>query len=141
MGIVKANANKARLKGVYVLIIRVEKPIRVEVGGLGELTFNPGMYAYVGSAQNGLEPRVARHKKKVKPLFWHIDYLLNNAEANVTDVYFKPAAKTEECRIACFLNSKATPINGFGCSDCACYSHLFHAQNFNFLREHMQPLN
>jgi Uri superfamily endonuclease len=39
------------LKGVYVLIIQVEKEAVLNVGALGTLTFKPGLYAYVGSAQ------------------------------------------------------------------------------------------
>jgi Uri superfamily endonuclease len=73
-------------------------------------------------------------------LFWHIDYLLNNEAAKVMAVYYKPALKTEECKIASLLEANAKPIAGFGCSDCHCSSHLFHAQNFDFLRRYVQPL-
>ncbi|MCJ7761950.1 hypothetical protein MUP38_00660, partial [Candidatus Bathyarchaeota archaeon] len=48
------------LKGVYVLIIRVDKDTGVNVGDLGKLTFEKGLYAYVGSAQNNLEQRIKR---------------------------------------------------------------------------------
>ena len=115
-------------------------PIRANVGALGELKFPQGMYAYVGSAQNNLELRVKRHERKDKPLFWHIDYLLNNEAAKVMAVYYKLGYKMEECKIASLLEANARPIAGFGCSDCSCSSHLFHAQNFDFLRGYMQPL-
>jgi Uri superfamily endonuclease len=115
-------------------------PIRTNVGALGELKFPQGMYAYVGSAQNNLELRVKRHERKDKPLFWHIDYLLNNEAAKVMAVYYKLGRKMEECKIASLLEANAQPIAGFGCSDCSCSSHLFHAQNFDFLRGYMQPL-
>ena len=128
------------LKGIYVLIIQIDKAIKPQIGALGELIFHEGLYAYVGSAQNNLELRVARHRRKEKPLFWHIDYLLNNEAAKVMAVYYKPGRKTEECKIARLLEANAQPIAGFGCSDCHCSSHLFHVQNFDFLREHMQPL-
>ena len=128
------------MKGVYVLIIQIKMPIRTDVGALGELKFPQGMYAYVGSAQNNLELRVKRHERKDKPLFWHIDYLLNHEAAKVMAVYYKPGCKTEECKIASLLEANAQPITGFGCSDCPCSSHLFHAQNFDFLRRHMRRL-
>jgi Uri superfamily endonuclease len=129
-----------RLKGIYVLIIQINQAIQPKIGALGELAFTEGLYAYVGSAQNNLELRVARHRRKEKRLFWHIDYLLNNEAAKVISVYHKPGCKTEECRIASLLEANAQPIAGFGCSDCSCSSHIFHAQNFDFLRGCMQPL-
>jgi len=128
------------LKGIYILIIRIEKTIKTRIGSLGNLTFIRGLYAYVGSAQNNLELRVARHRRKEKRLFWHIDYLLNNGAAKVIAVFYKPGCKTEECEIASLLEANAQPIAGFGCSDCHCSSHLFSAQNFGFLRGYVQPL-
>ena len=128
------------MKGIYVLIIRIEKTIKTRIGTLGDLTFIQGLYAYVGSAQNSLELRVARHRRKEKRLFWHIDYLLNNEAANIIAVYYAPRGKTEECKTANLLETNGQPIAGFGCSDCHCSSHLFYVQNFDFLREYMQPL-
>ena len=129
-----------QLKGIYVLIIQINQAIQPQIGALGRIAFTEGLYAYVGSAQNNLELRVARHQRKEKPLFWHIDYLLNNEAAKVMAVYYKPGCKTEECKIARLLEANAQPIAGFGCSDCHCSSHLFHGQNFDFLRVSMQPL-
>ena len=123
-----------------MLIIRISKSISVKVGALGEIAFAEGLYAYVGSAQNNLELRVARHKRKEKRLFWHIDYLLNNEAANVIAVYCSAGLKTKECEIASLLGANAQPIAGFGCSDCKCSSHLFCAQIFDFLQKNMQPL-
>jgi Uri superfamily endonuclease len=129
------------LKGIYVLIIRVDKSIQTRIGALGDLTFNGGLYAYVGSAQNNLERRVLRHQRKEKRLFWHIDYLLNNPAAKIIDALYKPSGKSEECKIASLLaQNGCTPIIGFGCSDCQCSSHLFQALSFDFLRGHMLPL-
>ena len=128
------------LKGIYVLIIRVNSVIHPKIGALGMLTFPVGFYAYVGSAQNNLELRVKRHESRQKRLFWHIDYLLNNEAARVVDVYFVLGRKTKECVIASLLEKNAEAIAGFGCSDCRCRSHLFHAQDFGFLQEHMQLL-
>jgi Uri superfamily endonuclease len=129
-----------RLKGIYVLIIQINQTIQPKIGALGRLTFTEGLYAYVGSAQNNLELRVARHRRKEKRLFWHIDYLLNNEAAKVMAVYYKPGLKTEECKIASLIEANAQPIAGFGCSDCNCRSHLFRVQNFGFLRGRVKPL-
>ena len=127
------------MKGIYVLIVEITKTISFSVGALGLLTFDSGLYAYVGSAQNNLDLRVKRHKSSMKHLFWHIDYLLNNEEAKIICVYFAQGDKTKECKIALLLHKNADPIAGFGCSDCHCESHLFHAENFDFLEKCMQP--
>ena len=113
------------MKGVYVLVIDVSKDIQEKIGCLGNINFSKGTYAYVGSAQNNLEKRVARHRSKKKTLFWHIDYLLNNEFVNVTNVFCKKAGKSEECEIANNLNKTENIIPKFGCSDCRCKSHLF----------------
>jgi len=128
------------LKGIYILIIQIDKAIQLKIGALGELAFIEGLYAYVGSAQNNLELRVARHRRKEKRFFWHIDYLLNNEAAKVIAVYYTPGGKTEECKTANLLETIGQPIAGFGCSDCHCGSHLFHVQNFDLLLEYVQPL-
>jgi Uri superfamily endonuclease len=129
------------LKGTYVLIIQINKRIRCKIGALGEITFPAGLYAYVGSAQNNIALRVARHLRKEKRLFWHIDYLLNNKAAKIINVYYKPGCKTEECRIASLLAQIGEPITSFGCSDCRCTSHLFHTESSEFLKKYMFPLN
>lgn len=113
------------MKGVYVLVIDVSKDIQEKIGCLGNIRFPKGTYAYVGSAQNNLEKRVARHRSKKKKMFWHIDYLLNNEFANVTNVFCKKAGKSEECKIANSLNKAENRVQKFGCSDCKCTSHLF----------------
>ena len=72
----KLRYTEEKIKGIYVLFIRVERDIVVKIGSLGKLKFSKGIYAYVGSAQNGIKKRIARHLKKRKRKFWHIDYLL-----------------------------------------------------------------
>lgn len=125
-----------KLKGIYVLIIQLETAVQIRVGALGTITFSAGTYAYVGSAQNSLEQRVKRHLRKEKKLFWHIDYLLADKAANVTQVYYATGDKACECNIANLVAQKAAPISGFGCSDCNCGSHLFHSENFQFIADH-----
>ncbi|MEA2003452.1 MAG: GIY-YIG nuclease family protein [archaeon] len=113
------------MKGVYILMIDVDKDIQEKIGSLGNIRFQRGTYAYVGSAQNNLEKRVARHLSEKKNLFWHIDYLLDNRYAKATKVFYREAGKSEECRIADRLKKSETTVPKFGCSDCNCGSHLF----------------
>ena len=115
------------MKGIYILVILIRKSISIRVGALGKIEFKKGKYAYIGSAQNGIESRVARHLRHEKKKFWHIDYLLDNKNVSVEEVWYKEAPKDEECKVAGMLAGKdAYPtIPGFGCSDCKCVSHLF----------------
>jgi Uri superfamily endonuclease len=125
------------VKGVYVLVISVDENIEVDVGALGSIGFEEGLYAYVGSAQNSLEKRVKRHLRKAKRNFWHIDYLLDNEAVRVVKVFYKESDKAEECRIAEKLSEKGIAVKGFGCSDCGCVSHLFRVDDYGFLRDFM----
>lgn len=99
------------------------------MGALGKLTFEKGLYAYVGSAQRNLEKRINRHFRKNKQLFWHIDYLLNSDAARIVEVFYKDAVKNEECAIARQIDGIGKRVDGFGCSDCDCKSHLFHVND------------
>jgi Uri superfamily endonuclease len=106
------------------MLIRVSKDISLIVGKLGDLEFQKGSYAYIGSALNGLQGRLSRHQRKEKKIFWHIDYLLK--KAIIEDIYFKETNKKEECLIADKLAKKFGSIRNFGSSDCKCSSHLFY---------------
>ncbi len=129
------------LKGIYVLIIRLDGDADVNIGALGERTFKKGLYAYVGSAQNNLEQRVKRHLRKEKRKFWHIDYLLDSNATKVVEVLYRQGGKAEECTLANLLAKTGEAVNGFGCSDCHCKSHLFRTSDTRFLREYMQVLD
>ena len=48
------------------MIINVRKDIKERIGALGKINFKKGKYVYVGSAQNNLEKRIARHLSKDK---------------------------------------------------------------------------
>ena len=128
------------MKGIYILIVSVDRDINVNVGALGSLKFEKGMYAYVGSAQNYLEKRVKRHLGREKKKFWHIDYLLDNPRAKVHRVFHKNAGRPEECRTTEELDKKGIPIPGFGSSDCKCESHLFKIADYEFLRKQMSEM-
>jgi len=124
-------------RGIYVLVISVNNDIRVNVGALGGVNFEKGLYAYVGSAQRSLERRIERHFRKTKRKFWHIDYLLDNDAVKVLEVLHKEAGKPDECKIAKKISKKGIPMKGFGSSDCKCASHLFKLKDYQFLREFM----
>ena len=113
------------MKGIYCLIIEIKKCINKKIGKLGNIDFNKGSYIYVGSAQNGIEKRVKRHFKKKKKKYWHVDYLLDDKNVKIEKYLCKKGSKKEECKIAKFLASFGDIIQGFGCSDCKCISHLF----------------
>jgi Uri superfamily endonuclease len=123
------------MRGVYILIILITEDVAVNIGSLGKILFERGLYAYVGSAQNGLEKRVARHFKKYKRKFWHIDYLLEDERAEIVEVFYKEAGKEEECRIANKLGEMNQSIRGFGSSDCNCKSHIFKLNDPNLAEE------
>lgn len=71
---------------------------------------------------NGLEARLARHLSKSKKLHWHIDYLLKESE--IAEIIYNEGQKVE-CDISHYISTKASSVNGFGCSDCDCESHLY----------------
>ncbi|MCS7144580.1 MAG: GIY-YIG nuclease family protein [Archaeoglobaceae archaeon] len=104
----------------YILVLYNDRKQKIEVGKLGFFEFEPGYYYYVGSAEK--ISRVRRHfgRKRKK---WHIDYI-----SEVFDVLGAILLNFEECELA--KKVKLTPIKGFGCSDCDCYSHLFYSRNF-----------
>lgn len=129
------------MKGIYILLIKIDKNREIEIGSLGKINFDKGIYSYIGSAQNNLEKRIQRHKVKNKKLRWHIDYLLKNKYVKILKIYYKKAGREEECKIAKMLSKTEIPISKFGCSDCDCKSHLFKIKNLkNILNLRMDEL-
>jgi endonuclease-3 len=118
----------ATMKGIYVLILRMKESKDIRVGKLGRLHFRRGYYSYVGSAQgSGGEKRITRHFNvahgKNTTRRWHIDYLLPHSE--VICAVFSPTDEALECVVAKILSEYCEALQGFGCSDCQCESHLF----------------
>jgi|Deesub1362B_J571_1020462.scaffolds.fasta_scaffold00061_2 sugar fermentation stimulation protein A len=115
---------EAEDRGSYILLIRVDNSKRIRVGSIGSIHFRRGYYLYVGSAMGSLSTRINRHLRKKKPLRWHIDYLVKEAD------YIKalPIRMLEplECLISEAIRETADDsIKGFGTSDCRCESHLY----------------
>ncbi|MFC1657535.1 DNA/RNA nuclease SfsA [Candidatus Moduliflexota bacterium] len=110
--------------GSYVLILRLKRRRRIEVGRLGEILFEKGYYLYAGSAFRGLGKRIERHRRGGGNPFWHIDYLRSLADFQAA--FPVRSADRLECPIAESLESTADrSIPGFGASDCRCRTHLF----------------
>jgi len=117
------------MKGVYVLIMRLDRDKNIIIGKLGSIHFKKGYYAYTGSALGtGGIKRVKRHfdvaTGENRTRKWHIDYLMPHSE--VLCAVFLSTSEALECTVAESLEFEGVP--GFGCSDCTCGSHLFFSQ-------------
>ncbi len=76
-----------------------------------------------------MKSRVARHLAREKRKRWHIDWL--TTQPGVVRVAVACTMLTGlECRIAAVLSNRADMrVDGFGCSDCGCGSHLHYFSN------------
>ena len=108
----------------YQLHIHISDNIEIQIGKLGKFNFPRGHYIYTGSAKKNIDERIKRHQSNSpdKKLHWHIDYLLNDKNAKITEVH---KFEKEEC----ILNQETcgeTIVPDFGSSDCKnkCKSHL-----------------
>ncbi|WP_321423425.1 GIY-YIG nuclease family protein [uncultured Methanobacterium sp.] len=120
---------KTILKGTYCLLINLNQNQSLKIGKKGDIQFKKGCYIYVGSALNSLEGRIRRHLRQNKKMHWHVDYLLDSPNTQVTDVFYIDDGIKHECNLAAQIAPKSEAINGFGCSDCKCPAHLFYFQN------------
>jgi Uri superfamily endonuclease len=115
-------------KGVYTIVVLLARDEIIDVGSLGSVKVKRGLYAYTGSGLGrgalSLRGRVLRHISKRKKPKWHIDYLTLSSSSMVVGVVASQAEKRFECLVASAINSIAEPVEGFGCSDCTCRSHL-----------------
>lgn len=110
--------------GAYLAVLHLSEPAEIAIGALGMVHFAAGYYVYVGSARRGITARLARHSRRRKGMHWHIDYLRSRAEW--IEGYALRTQDDLECRLAAHLGELADwEIPGFGCSDCACGTHLF----------------
>ena len=111
--------------GTYVLIITLGSDLTTEVGALGTLSFPAGVYLYTGSALGGLDQRVSRHIRHEKTVKWHIDRL--TVAADSVSAYESYPDYVPECELASMAGDcgMVPSVDGFGCSDCSCRTHLF----------------
>jgi sugar fermentation stimulation protein A len=116
--------NKLINSGNYLLIIFLNENKSINIGHLGYIYFEVGYYIYVGSSMRNLKQRINRHKDKIKKLFWHIDYLLQDAK--LLHVLPIRSETNLECSVAREIKNIANKtISYFGSSDCNCASHLY----------------
>ena len=139
---IRANALEISGKGSYVLVLRLDEQIDVDVGKLGLVRFRSSVYLYFGSALNGLNGRIQRHLRREKKIHWHIDRL--TSLASIEDVWWINDGKNWECAWANeteALTRRVTSVAGFGSSDCNCGSHLHAfeaASNIESVRRRLQ---
>ncbi len=116
-----------RRPGTYVLVATLGSDTVLDVGALGAVNLMAGTYCYVGSAMGGLDQRVSRHISRDKSVRWHIDRLTLAAD----DVYAYESYPdpVPECTLARMASGSGMvpAVDGFGCSDCRCRTHLFRA--------------
>jgi len=118
-------------KGTYCLLIHQKANEKIVIGQEGKLSFDKGYYVYIGSAMNSLEGRIQRHLSKYKKLHWHVDYLLDNPQSSINKVYFSDDEVKHECDLAKSIAENGKEVQGFGCSDCKCNSHLIYFLNID----------
>jgi len=126
--------------GTYTLLIELPREIDLSVGALGAQTLPRGWYAYTGSALgSGGFSRVDRHRRVAAGehdvRHWHVDYLLGHGATTLRDVVRAPGADVE-CAVASEL--LASPVEGFGASDCDCEAHLGYAPEEAELRRRVE---
>jgi len=121
--------------GIYTLLLFLSKQVTLTIGKLGKQRFPMGYYTYTGSAlgkgASSLKHRIARHLRKDKRRFWHIDYLLADENVSVEAVIVAETNENMECKtnqhIKTIMGAKVQ-VKGFGASDCRknCKSHLLY---------------
>lgn len=115
-------------RGIYCLLFTAPS-CRIRVGALGDLLFDPGWYIYVGSAlgPGGLS-RVRRHlrinREGTDRPHWHIDYLSRHPGVILRARICAHTDHPMECGLARTIGGEG--VEGFGCSDCRCTSHLLY---------------
>lgn len=110
--------------GCYIFIIRLPAAQAVAIGSKGSMVFKQGYYLYVGSAKNNLSKRLERHQRKRKRFHWHIDYLRACCEFQAA-IAIRTTADLEHELAGAIKAIAGWQVPGFGCTDCACASHLF----------------
>ena len=117
--------------GTYALILRSHSKGIVQVGRWRQIELQQGYYVYIGSAfgPGGVKARVLRHCRRKKSRHWHLDYL-QEFMCPVFAWYSHRTRRLEhEWAQVLHEMSCMSAIQGFGCSDCRCYSHLFHTSH------------
>lgn len=119
-------------QGAYALVFRNMRSRRVRTGALGSLSYDPGIWVYVGSAMGkgsaSLGRRLGRHFHGAEKKHWHIDHLLSEG-AKILGAFWIENKRRYECRLVAALQRSGYFTDGprgFGSSDCrsGCGTHL-----------------
>jgi Uri superfamily endonuclease len=119
--------------GIYLLLLRLEVPIRLTIGALGRFSFPAGWYVYTGTSRRNLHARLERHFAARKKKRWHIDFLTSAAMLTPVGAVMFAGETAEEGE--CTLNRRVGALlglvqftPGFGASDCqnGCGAHLWY---------------
>lgn len=131
------------MQGTYTLIIDLEKDLAFRLKSLGDLSFEKGVWLYVGSAMGkgstSLENRIERHFRSEKTIHWHIDHLLKS-NTRISSAIWAESVVHAECEIAKGIEQIENIFpgpKGFGASDCRkkCWTHLFQSKVESGLEE------
>ncbi len=115
-------------KGVYLLLCFLPSDCKLKTKSK-VFSLKKGYYYYCGSAMRGLSSRVNRHLKKEKvKKHWHIDFLTEKAQILFVNPYIVGDNALEHILAEILFNEGLTPVDGFGCGDCKCKSHLFYSK-------------
>ncbi len=123
--------------GIYALLIHIVMNIRIQPRKQPEFELPPAIYVNGGPAlgitSTNLRQRIHRHFQTTSqnPLFWHIDFLLQETGPPILCV-FAETQQPLECLLIQTLQAKGgRPILGFGSSDCKvnCGGHLLSYPN------------
>lgn len=129
--------------GTYALIFKNEKQVQVQIGQWKKITLCSGYYIYIGSAfgPGGIRARVSRHCRVDKPKRWHLDYI--SCMAQPVEAWISYATKHLEHEWADVFRNQTpfTPVEGFGCTDCRCLSHLFYSSHRPELKTYQDLLD
>lgn len=117
------------IAGTYAIILKCPAPHARLVGRLGACHVMKGYHIYVGSAfgPGGVRARVMRHQRSEKRRHWHVDYL--GDPMRLVEAWYSHDPERREHLWAAVLSGLdfSQPHEGFGSSDCGCFSHLFHS--------------
>ena len=110
--------------GDYLFVIQIADDTDIAIGSKGIMHFPKGYYVYTGSAKKNLSARLARHSRKRKKFHWHIDYLRQEADV-IAAIPIRTSQELEHELAGAVEVISDWRIDGFGCTDCHCLSHLF----------------
>ncbi|NPV09324.1 MAG: GIY-YIG nuclease family protein [Anaerolineae bacterium] len=117
--------------GRYVLLLDLRLSVLLSTRSGRTFDLRSGTYAYVGSAAGpgGVAARLGRYLRPLRRPHWHIDYLLAVADPFCALCF---GITVTECRLATAFGrlDQASPVDGFGCTDCRCPTHLFRLKAF-----------